>query len=259
MPTVKDILDKLCETMPLSLCESWDNSGFLVGRADKEVKKMLVALDVTDSVAMEAANGQFDLIVSHHPVIFHPAATVTDESAAGGLLMKLIINDSSVISMHTNADSADNGVNDLLASKLGLVDICSLQGGESGALGRFGQLRAAMPLKAFLEHTKTSLFLKGARFVDAGRQVKQVAVGGGACGDLLPDVKKAGCDTFVTSDIKYSVMLEAAALGVNLIDAGHFETENVICPRFAEIIHSAYPMVTVKITDSNRDIIEYFM
>jgi len=205
MPTVRDIFTKLCGEMPLSGCESWDNSGLLVGSADNEVKKVLVSLDVTLPVVSEAERGRYELVVSHHPVIFRPVPSVTDETPTGLILQKLIKNDISVISMHTNADVACGGVNDLLAEALGLKDVGSLRGGEAGELGRFGELCEQMTLHGFLEHVRASLSpFAGARFVDAGRPVKRVAVGGGACGELLYNAKKTGCDTFLTSDIKYS-------------------------------------------------------
>ncbi|MCX7615362.1 MAG: Nif3-like dinuclear metal center hexameric protein [Clostridiales bacterium] len=259
MPTVKDIFNHLCTSMPISLCESWDNSGLLIGRLNKEVKKALISLDVTPPVVLEAIKEQFDLIVSHHPVVFRPVSAITEDTPTGSTVTNLIKNDISVISMHTNADVADGGVNDLLAERIGLIQIDSLRGGETEALGRYGVLKEQMTLHEFLKQIKVRLSLKGTRFINAGSKVLRVAVGGGACGDLLKNAKDAGCDTFITSDIKYSVMLEAAAYGMNLIDAGHFETENLICPKFAELIGNAFPEITVKIAEANRSDIEYFI
>ncbi len=115
-----EIFAKLCEHMPIRLKEDWDNSGFLLGDTKKEVSRVLVTLDVTADAAREAVEGKFDLIVSHHPLIFSPVKSITDKDPLSRILMMLIKNDVAVISMHTNYDSARTGVGDVLARTLGL-------------------------------------------------------------------------------------------------------------------------------------------
>lgn len=237
MATVKDILRFLDEKAPFESQMSFDNSGFLVGRGDKQVKHILVALDITEEVAREAAGLGADLIVSHHPVIWEGAKSVTDGSILGRKLLTLIQNDIAAICAHTNLDAAQGGVNDALAAALGLRDTQLLKpygtyrDGTPYGIERIGTLPGeGLALKEFAEQVKAKLGANGVRYVDAGRPVRRVAVGGGSCSGSMKDVLDAGCDTFVTADVKYDGFLDARAMGLNLIDAGHFPTENVVCP-----------------------------
>lgn len=237
MATVKDVYGLLDEKAPFSSQLSFDNSGFLVGRGDKQVKHILVALDITREVIDEAVRLGADLIVSHHPVIWDAPRSVTDETLLGRKLLALIQNDIAAICAHTNLDAAKGGVNDALAAALGLEDTELLKvygtyaDGTPFGIERIGTLHGAgKTLPEFAAEVREKLGANGVRYVDAGRPVHRVAVGGGSCSGSIRDVLAAGCDTFVTADVKYDGFLDAKALGLNLIDAGHFPTENVVCP-----------------------------
>lgn len=237
MATVKDILRYLDEKAPFYSQLGFDNSGFLVGRGDKEVNRILVALDITEDVIHEAAELNADLIVSHHPVIWDGAKSVTDETLLGRKLLALISNDIAAICAHTNLDAAKGGVNDSLAAVLGLKDTSLLktygfyEDGTAYGIEQVGTLPGeAISLPEFAVIVKEKLGSNGVRYVDAGRPVHKVAVGGGSCSSSMKDVLAAGCDTFVTADVKYDGFLDAKAMGLNLIDAGHYPTENVVCP-----------------------------
>lgn len=237
MATVKDILRFLDEKAPFDSQMSFDNSGFLVGRADQQVRHILVALDITEKVVEEAVRVGANLIVSHHPVIWEGAKSVTDETLLGRKLLALIRHDIAAICAHTNLDAAVGGVNDALAAALGLQDTHLLKSygvyrdGTPYGIERVGVLpEGAVPLEAFAAQVKEKLGANGVRFVDAGRPVHRVAVGGGSCSSSMKEVFADGCDTFVTADVKYDGFLDAKAMGLNLIDAGHFPTENVVCP-----------------------------
>ena len=259
MPTVKDIFLKLCDKMPLSLCATWDNSGFLLGSARQEVKKVLLALDVTQLVVSEAVKEGCSLIVTHHPLIREPMRSITDETKLGKILLNLIKNDISVISMHSNADTCAGGINDILAEKLKLKNIESARCGQQNTLGRLGELEKECSLRDFLERVKKALYpLAGARYHDAGRPVKKIAVFGGACGEFLSSSQEFGCDTFLTSDIKYSVMLEASEIGMNIIDAGHFETETIVNQLYTQVILDAFRDVSVKISETNSNPVTFY-
>ena len=121
---------------------------------------------------------------------------------------------------------------------------------------RAGRYECSLP--DFLEQVKTKLGCKGLRYVDGGKPVSKVAVGGGSCGSALPEVIEAGCDTFVTADIKYNQFWDAKAFGINLIDAGHFQTENPVCAVLAEKIQTAFPELKVILAKSHRDCMEFY-
>ena len=211
----------------------------------------------------EAARWGAEVMVTHHPLIFKPLPNVTDETTIGRGIMTLIKHDISAINAHTNLDQAPGGVNDVLAQKLALVNVqivnpCgTTEAGESWGLLRMGEV-PQQPLDAFLKRVKTLLGCEGLRYVDGGKPVKKVAVGGGACGDGWREALDAGCDTFVTSDIKYNQFWDAHDLGLNLIDAGHFYTENPVVAVLAEKIAAAFPEIEVKISESHRDCMKYY-
>lgn len=260
MTNVNDIFNTLENAAPCRLAEEYDNPGFLVGRKNASVSKVLVALDITEKIVDEARKAGAELIVSHHPVIFKSRKRVTDEDVCGSVLLALIENKIAAICMHTNLDSAKGGVNDVFAEKLGLEKISVLcTGSEEGAgLGRFGELTEERTLEAFLSDVCRALDTSGVRYHNAGKPVKKVAVGGGSCGSFIPLAAALGCDTIVTADIKHNEFLDAAALGINAIDAGHFATEDIICPRICEIISAKHPELDVRIAEADGDCTKFF-
>ena len=256
MTTALDVL-KFIETIaPKDLKMDWDNVGLLCGRGDKAVKTVLVALDPFTHVCEEAANMGADLLVTHHPLIFQPVSSITPETTVGCAIMKLMGSDITAINAHTNLDCAAGGVNDTLAEILGLQGIQKIDADPDGLL-RQGEV-APLPLCDFLLRVKQTLSCSGVRFTDGGRPVHKVAVGGGACGSALHDVINAGCDTFVTADVKYNQFCDAKELGINLIDAGHFATENPVVSRLAARIQAAFPEISVHISQNHSDCIKFF-
>ena len=131
------------------------------------------------------------------------------------------------------------------------------EAGHPYGIGRVGELPAALSLDDFARQVKTALDLEGIRLMDARVPVRRVAVGGGACGGMLPQVKAMGCDTFLTAELKHDVYLEAQALGINLLDAGHYSTETVVCPALAAWLREAFPEVSVKIATRQREVFTY--
>ena len=260
MATVREIYQYLDGLAPFSLQMEFDNAGFLVGRGERAVSKILVSLDITEEVAEEAAELGAELIVSHHPVIFRPAKSVTDGDPDGRVLLALAEHRIAAICAHTNLDAVAGGVNDALAQKLGLVQIEQLhQDGVDGqgrpyGIGRVGTApQAGCSAAEFAAFIKEKLSACSVRFVETGRPVRRVAVGGGACASMLSDAMAAGCDTFVTADVKYDQYLEAKALGINLMDAGHFATEDVVCPALVQFLSRHFPKVEVRRTETHRE------
>lgn len=254
MPTAREIESALYALAPKALAAEWDNVGLLVGDGDREVRRVLVALDVTEAVAEEAGRIGAGLIVAHHPVIFHPAKSVTDRDPAGRLLLRLVRSETAAVCMHTNLDAARGGVNDALAAALGLEHAAPA---AEGGIERVGTLPEALALPDFLARVKAALRPNGLRYVDGGRPVRKVAVGGGACGDFLWEAAALGCDAFVTADLKYNHFLDAQALGLTAIDAGHFPTEDVVCPALVRYLGERFPGLTIQKSSSHREAIQY--
>ena len=256
MATVADILQFIESIAPTELKAEWDNVGLLCGSMQKEVKKILVALDPFTHVCQEAADWGADLLVTHHPLIFQPLSAVTDETTVGRAVMTLLANGIAAMNAHTNLDCADGGVNDTLAAALGLSNIEKVPA-DAEALLRQGNV-AQQDLDTFLSHVKTALQCPGLRYVSGGKPVGKVAVGGGSCGSALYEVIAAGCDTFVTADVKYNQFHDAKVQGINLIDAGHFCTENPVIPVLAKKLQAQFPALTVKISQTHIDCMKYY-
>jgi len=241
----------------------WDNVGLLCGSRKTEVTKILVALDPFEGVCEEAAAWGADLIVTHHPLIFKALNAVTDETAVGRSIQLLCREGISAVNAHTNLDCAPGGVNDRLAAALGLTDVQVIdpmgtdENGMEWGLLRKGTV-TEQPLSDFLSTVKIALGCEGLRYVDGGKSVRKVAVGGGACASELMDACRAGCDTFVTSDVKYNQFWDAKELGMTLIDAGHFYTENPVTACLTEKIAAAFPEVEVKISETHRDCMKFY-
>lgn len=254
MPTVNEIRNYCLSLAPKDWKEEWDNVGLLCGRMGRSVSRVLVALDVTMAVAREAAGWGAELIVSHHPLLFSTGC-LSNETPEGALLLYLAQNDIAVISLHTNLDSAPGGVNDCLARRLGLQEIRTFTGEDHG-IGRIGTV-PEQRLADFAAFVRARLGAGGVRYADGGRPVQRVAVGGGACMDFLPRAMAAGCDTFVTGDVKYHQFQRAAALGVNLIDAGHFPTEDPVCKELCKRLEGEFPGLTVKKSEHHGDCVKF--
>lgn len=254
MTLSSEIYDFLDTLAPRELAMEWDNCGLQIGSRNLAVSKVLVALDPFEDVCREAMAVGAELVVTHHPLFFDPIRAVTDETAVGRAAALLIRGGISLYSCHTDLDIAPGGVNDCLARALGLESIETF-GGEN--LLRRGII-PEQPLAEFLEAVKTKLGCPGLRYADAGKPCRRIAVGGGACADAIPDAVGAGCDTFVTSDVKYNRFWDAFDLGLNLIDAGHFYTENPVCTYLAEKIRGRFPELTVQISQNHRDCMKFF-
>lgn len=257
---VKDIFDYLCSKAPLDLQMDFDNSGFLVGEPEQDVSNIMIALDITSEVIEEAIANNVQLIISHHPVIWEPMKQVLTSDPQQNRVIQLIKHDISAICMHTNLDITDGGVNDKLMSLLGAVTTGILEHtDDEHGCGRIGYLEEPVELNEFLQRCKDKLHTNGIRYHDAGKTVQNIAVMGGSGGNELHLAAEAGCDTYVTSDIKYDIFLLAKELGINLIDADHFSTENPITEELYQWLREYLVDTTVFISEKQRPAAQFFM
>jgi dinuclear metal center YbgI/SA1388 family protein len=208
---------------PLDLAAEGDNCGLLVGRLDRDTRRVLCALDITREVISEAKASGAGVILAHHP-LFWQLDALTDTERESELALELCEAGIAAVCMHTNLDKAAGGVNDALAAVFlgGQTEV--LEGGFC----RAGRLPAPMDAARFAALAKERLRCGVVRYHNSGRPVEYLAVGSGSCGSEFAHVLEAGCDTFITGDVKHSLFLDAAHCGVNLFDCGHFATENVV-------------------------------
>ena len=242
--------------------ESWDNVGLNCGRMDRQVTRILVALDPFEPACLEAREFGAELLVTHHALIWKPGF-ITDQNSQGKNTLFLIENGIAHINAHTNLDLAPGGINDVLAQTLGLQEIQVIRPEGTDAEGRpYGLLRcgiiAQQTLETFLASVKENLHCDGLRYVAGSSTVRKVAVGGGSCADEMFDALNAGCDTFVTSDVKYNQFRTAYENGLNLIDAGHFHTENPTMPILAAKLQAAFPEIQVKFSETHHDCMKFY-
>ena len=256
MVIVQDIIDLMEKLSPTALKMEWDSVGLHCGSRKAEVKKVLISLDPFEHVCKEAADWGADLLLTHHPLLFHALPTVTDESSIARSVMILVKNNISHFCAHTNLDAAEGGVNDVLAEVLGLENAAPFAEDLWGVM-RAGEVRE-QSLQEFLAFVKEKLHTPGLRYCDTGKSVHKVAVGGGGCAGGWYEALKAGCDTFVTSDPKYNEYWDAYDQGLNMIDAGHFYTENPVCYVLAAKLREAFPALEVKIAESHTDCLKYY-
>lgn len=224
MTTVKDICSIMESFAPTNLAMDWDNVGLMLGKTNRKVQKVLLALDLTQEVVNQAIKQEVQMIITHHPAIFKKMSRVIDTDWQQNLILILAENKIAVYSAHTNYDCAIEGVNHVLANKLGLLEIETFDD-ESG-LGRMGRVPVSN-LVDFAELVKNKLNADYVTIADADKKVQRVAVCGGAGGDLVDLCIAKGIDTLVTGDIKYHTAQDAVFKGLNVIDAGHQASERI--------------------------------
>lgn len=252
MSKVIDFYNFIDSIAPFATQESWDNSGFLVGDGEKEVKKVLLALDATEDVLNEADEIGADLIITHHPVIFGALKEFHPKNIAFLAAEKGI----AIISAHTCLDIADGGVNDCLAAALGLKNVVKVDDGEG--LIRMGELEEELSCEEFIKYVAEKLDVGGIKYTPADKKIKKAAVCGGSGGDLYPFAVKASADAFVTANIKHNQWIEMRREGFCVLDAGHFCTENTVIKPLAEKLSSNFDDVEIIVSEVSEDPARYW-
>ncbi len=238
---IKNLYAELDNIIPRSLSCAWDNDGLMCcPDPGREVNNILLSLDVTESAVETAVSSGADLIISHHPMIFRPIRGITDR-----MYIRLILSGISVFSFHTRFDALEGGINDALAEALGL-DVIS-RGIDEG-IGIICSTPEETDIKTFTNHVKTSLSAKAVKYACGNTNVKKIALIGGDCGnDFLYAAESAGCDTVVTGAVGYNNMIDAARRGINVIAAGHFQTENPGMFKMLKIVKDIIPTLSAEV------------
>ena len=243
---VRNIFDYLNSLFPVATACNFDNPGLLVGDGDSEVKKALISLDCTLKTVELAKAHSCELIITHHPVIFSPLKN----AVAGTVVYELIKSGISVISMHTNLDTGNGGVNDCLCQALGLKNITPYTAADGYVL-KSGTIS---PISAndFAELIKAKLGGR-AKYVDGKKPIKTVLVCSGSGGDFIEEAIKGAFDALVTADIKHHQFLIAEDKGISLFDGGHFETEDIVLEPLKELLKKQFTE-TLFLTDHRTEI-----
>ena len=234
----KKVIEILEKQSPKSYACDWDNVGLLVGREDKEIQKIYIALDATDEAIEEAIANGADMLLTHHPMIFKGMKRVTQEDFIGRRIIRLIQNDMVYYAMHTNFDVM--GMADLAADYLGISDTRVLEitsvseTGEEG-IGRYGSLKKEMTVRECCEEVKQAFSLENVKvFGNLERKVKTAAISPGSGKSVISNALQAGVDVLITGDIDHHEGIDAAANGLVVIDAGHYGLEHIFIAFMAE-------------------------
>lgn len=256
---VREITDIINKFAPTELAYSWDNVGLLFGSECFETKKVLLTLDMDIEVAKEAVKKGANLVIGHHPILFNPIQRVCDNTADGRLIMFLAENKISYYAAHTNLDIAKGGLNDLIAKKLGLTDTKILEyTAENEGIGRIG-IHEKMSLEELAKKVKKVF---GAPYVrvcgNDDAVIEKVAVNSGGGTSLIGAAIANGADVLITGDYKYSQMRDCIAVGLNVIDIGHYNTEIICREIFYDLLKNELSdKIQIEFSETNTNVMKF--
>ncbi|MBE9504751.1 MAG: Nif3-like dinuclear metal center hexameric protein [Proteobacteria bacterium] len=219
---------------PASLAEAWDNIGLQIGNHDDEAKGIMVALDPSLAAIEKAAERGFNLLLTHHPLFFSDIKSINLNSPMGQTIEAAIKGSVAIFTAHTNLDSVEGGVSDMLADVLLIEDRSPLEPAQAEGhvkcgLGRIGTIKKRPRLKEITAEIKKILDVPKVRVLgDLGKRIETVALCGGSGGSLIHSASQQGADLFISGDIRYHQAREAEELGLSIIDVGHFSSEKIV-------------------------------
>lgn len=231
MSTVKDICSFLDSFAPFSASAPWDNTGLSVGDLTKNVKKVMLSLDVTGDVIDEALKENIDLVITHHPLIFDPIKSVTADT----LLYKAVASGISFISSHTCLDIAKDGVNDCLANAVGIKNIKTVEEDEFLKIGETEEKTEDEFVSLLKERLSCNVL-----YNSTGNNIKKVAFCSGSGGDLFALAKNKKADALLTGEAKYHEFLDASFNNISIFACGHFETEIIVIDTLKEKLEKEF-------------------
>lgn len=246
-----EIVDIIESVIPPQLQESWDNSGSQIIFGEKDVRKILLSIDIDERVIKESDDIGTDMIITHHPMLFNGIKSIDADTPKGKLLYHLFKRELSVYSCHTSFDKIKGGNNDRIAELLGLGSIKNLAGDPVDSpqkmienrteadIGRIGRLKEGLTVKQMIERISSALEMSLRQIRVAGdmdRIVKTIGICTGAGADLMETARESGCNMFITGDVKYHEAQMADELDICLIDAGHYHTEKFFGKAFCDMV-----------------------
>ena len=249
---VGDIVSAIESFAPLSIQESWDNSGLIVGTAGQEVSGVLIGFDCTPELVDEAVACGADMIVTHHPLIYGGLKKISPDDPVGLAVIKAVSAGIAVYAAHTSADKVISGVSGTMAKRLGLLDVHVLDEETEGiGMGAVGNLPEPMSGEDFIGYVKSAFELKLARcsrIPDV--PISRVAMCGGSGSSLIGKAMASGAQAYICGDISYHHFYTPK--GFMVIDIGHFEGEVEICQVLFSILRKKFPTFAVRTSEKLR-------
>lgn len=214
---------------PPHLKEDFDNVGLMVGDREKEIKKVLLALDCTMDVIEEAKKEGAELILTHHPLIFKKPSSITTDTLQGKKIIELIKNDINLYSAHTNWDSVREGINDTIVNMLEFKSeeiIDRHKADNNAGIGRIVTLEKVLTLKEIIEKCKTAFALEGLRYSgELDKKIEKLAIVNGSGQSYFESARKLGAELIITGDTTYHFVSDYSEMGMAILDIGHFKSE----------------------------------
>ena len=256
---VRDITSVIEAFAPLSLQESYDNAGLIVGRYDDEVSKVLLAVDVTEEVIQEAVEEGCDMIITHHPIIFHPVKRFNSASPTERCVEQAIRRGIVLYAAHTNLDSTPQGMSWRVAQILGLKNVVVMQpsGGEGAGFGVVGELAESVESQAFMRRVMELFEVKALRHSDIVKPtISKVAICTGSGGSLIDVARASGADIYLTADLKYNDFMRHEN-SIILADMGHFESEYCAIQLLFDILSKNFCIFAARKSARSRNPVNY--
>ena len=249
--TVNELSRYMNEKIPRELSCSWDNDGLMCcPDGNREVKKALFTMDVTPEAIDHAIEGGYDVIISHHPLIFRGVKTVSGDLGIPARIIKLIKNDVSVMSYHTRFDAVDGGVNDALADLFELTDVEKVEC-DGIELMRVGNLPEEMDIEHFTAVVCAKLGCEHLNYASNSGKVYRLALVGGGGGSYIREARSSGADTYLSGEIGYHNLTDCKDSQINLVEAGHYFTERIALYNLSQFVREADESVECDFFESN--------
>lgn len=263
MNKVKDIIKEMEIIAPPFLKENYDNVGLMVGDNEKEVKKILLALDCTKDVVKEAKENNVDLIITHHPLIFRKPSRIVKDDLQGWKIIQLIKNDISLYSSHTNLDSVKGGINEEITKMLGfdnskLIEPCTIKGFEDSGIGRIVKLENEIEINELILLVKEKLQISNLRVAVGNSYVNTIAIINGSGQDFFNQALSKGADCIITGDTSYHFVSDYKEMGVTILDAGHFGTEWIVFKNVMKRLENKFNKIEFIYSKCSKDPYEFY-
>lgn len=257
---IKDITDAIESFAPLCAQEDFDNSGLLVGHSDAEIESALLCVDITEEVMDEAERLRVGMVISHHPVIFHPLRKLTGANYVERVVERAVRSGIALYACHTNLDAVPGGMSWMLAEMLSVGSPQLLSATKPGiGFGVVGELSEAVPAEKFMRHVMDILKVKAIRHSDICRpMVRRVAICSGSGASLIEAAAEAGADIYIAADFKYNNFLDADKRLI-VADVGHFESEYCAIDLLYDVITKKIPNFALRKSDNSRNPVNYLV
>lgn len=257
---LRDLIAYYEREVPLSLQEDYDNSGIQFGDMDKDIKKILIALDLDENTLDKAIEEKYDLIIVHHPVIFKPLKNIVYDKSLTSRLIRAIKNDINIYASHTNLDKVKGGVSYALAEKLGIKEVKTLEPEDenSNGIGTYGYIEKTSA-RDFISEVKEKLEINNLiAYGDLDRNIEKIALVGGSGGSLIAKSIEEDCDLLISSEFDHDKQILAYDRVLILLDISHYDSEKFGLNKIKDILEEKYPELDIKINIIANDIRKTF-